>query len=120
METIPPRFLPCPRCSGRLGFVERSGLAGDLQLSDYEGLYLVENYPDDMYVGVTKDGLFALPLLSSDPVSGLQEWVHEEGDRFRRKREDDTLAEAIIFERDDKGRVKSLMHHSYRSKKVQQ
>ena len=93
---------------------------GDITLSDYEGLYLVENYPDDRYVGVTEDGLFALPLLSSDPVSGLQEWVHEEGDRFRRKREDDTLAEAIDFERDDKGRVKSLMHHSYRTTKVQQ
>lgn len=95
-----------------------AGPAKDIQLSDYEGLYLVENYPDDMYVGVTEDGLFALPLLSSDAASDMQEWVHEEGDRFRRKREDDTLAEAIEFERDDEGRIKSLMHHSYRSTKV--
>lgn len=91
--------------------------ARDVSLSDYEGLYLVENYPDDMYVGVSQDGLFALPLLSDAPASDMQEWVHEDGDRFRRKRDDDTLAEAIIFERDDQGRVKSLMHHSYRSTK---
>ena len=93
----------------------QAAAASDVTLSDYEGLYLVENYPDDMYVGVSQDGLFALPLLSDDPVEGLQEWVHEEGDRFRRKRDDDTLAEAILFERDEQGRVKSLMHHSYRS-----
>ncbi len=91
-----------------------------VSLADYEGRYMVENYPDDMYVGVTEDGLFALWLLSDDPFSGMEEWVHEEGDTFRRKREDDTLAEAIYFERDDEGRVKSLMHHSYRSMKVHQ
>ena len=88
--------------------------------SEYEGVYLVENYPDDMYVGVTEEGLFALSLLSSDAVSDMEEWVHEDGDRFRRKRDDDTLAESIDFERDDQGRIKSLMHHGYRSMKAQQ
>ena len=91
-----------------------------MAFSEYEGLYLVENYPDDMYVGVTEEGLFALPLLSSDAVSGMEEWVREDGDRFRRKRDDDTLAEPIDFERDDQGRVRSLMHHGYRSTKAEQ
>ena len=90
-----------------------------VMLSEYEGLYLVENYPNDLYVGVSPDGLFAVSLLSSDPVSGMEEWVHEEGDRFRRKREDDTLAESIDFERDEDGQIKSLMHHGYRSTKKQ-
>jgi CubicO group peptidase (beta-lactamase class C family) len=91
----------------------------EISFSEYEGLYLVENYPNDMYVGVTEDGLFALRLLSDDPVSSLEAWVHEDGDRFKRKREDKTLAEAIDFERDDEGRITSLMHHGYRSTKVQ-
>ncbi len=89
----------------------------EVVLSDFEGYYAVENYDWDMYVGVTEDGLFALPLFSNDPVEGLEDWVHEEGDRFRRKRKDDTLAEAIDFERDNEGRITALVQHSYRSKK---
>lgn len=86
-------------------------------LTAYEGYYAVENYDSDMYVGVTEDGLFALPLFSNDPVDGMEEWLHEDGDRFRRKREDGTLAEAIDFERDKNGRVTALVQHSYRSTK---
>ena len=88
-----------------------------ISFSDYEGYYAEDNYDSDMYVGVTQDGLFVLPLFSDDPVEGLEDWVHEEGDRFRRKRKDDTLADAIDFERDAEGRVIALVQHSYRSKK---
>jgi hypothetical protein len=43
---------------------------------------------------VTEDGLFAMPIFNNDPVGNMQTWVHEEGYTFRRKRDDDTLAEA--------------------------
>ncbi|MBT8099325.1 MAG: serine hydrolase, partial [Gammaproteobacteria bacterium] len=87
-------------------------------LSEFEGHYAVENYDWDRYVGVNKDGLFAVSLYSDEPVEGLENWVHEDGDRFRRKRKDDTLAEVIDFERDDDGRITGLVQHSYRLEKM--
>ncbi len=86
-----------------------------VDLSDYEGSYFVENYDWDSYVGVNEGGLFAIGLFDNDPVENMQVFVHEEGDRFRRKRKDDTLAEAVTFERDENGRVVSFVQHSYRS-----
>ena len=90
-----------------------------VNLSDYEGRYYVENYDWDVYIGVDEAGLFALPLFADDPVDDMEIFVHEEGDRFRRKRDDDTLAEPVIFERDDQGRVTAVVQHSYRSTKKQ-
>ncbi len=88
---------------------------GKVKLSDYEGYYFVENYDWDAYIGVHKEGLFALPIFDDDPIENMQIFVHEEGDRFRRKRKDDTLAEPVIFERDENGRVTAVVQHSYRS-----
>jgi CubicO group peptidase (beta-lactamase class C family) len=88
-----------------------------VNLSDYEGSFYQPNYPQDSYVGVDEDGLFSISLLSNNPVQGLQTWVHAEGDTFSRKREDDTLAEAITFERDAAGRVVALVQNGYRSLK---
>lgn len=85
-----------------------------LDLSDYEGSYFVEEYDWDTYIGIDKDGLFAISLFDDDPVENMQIFVHEEGDRFRRKRKDDTLAEPVTFERDENGRVVSFVQHSYR------
>ena len=86
-----------------------------LDLSDYEGSYFVEDYDWDTYIGVNENGLFAIPLFDDDPVENMQFFVHEEGDRFRRKRKDDTLAEPVTFERGENGRVVSFVQHSYRS-----
>ncbi len=88
-----------------------------VNLSEYEGAYHVVNYAEDNYIGVNEDGLFAMPIFSNDPVGNMQTWVHEEGDTFRRKREYDTLAEAITFERDADGDVSALVQHIYRSMK---
>ncbi|SIN59834.1 CubicO group peptidase, beta-lactamase class C family [Parasphingorhabdus marina DSM 22363] len=86
----------------------------DVNLRDYEGYYLVENYDWDVYVGVNEDGLFAMPVFNNDPAGNMETWQHVEGDTFRRKRKDDTLAEAIIFEREADGRVNAYAQHSYR------
>ena len=85
-----------------------------VNLSDYEGAYHSVNYPSDRYIGVIEDGLFAMPIFNNDPVGNMQTWVHEEGDTFRRKRDDGTLAEAITFERHADGDVSALLQHSYR------
>lgn len=86
-------------------------------LSEFEGYYAVANYDWDVYVGLNEDSLFSLPIYNSDPVSDMETWVHEEGDTFRRKRKDGSLAETVTFERDDAGKVVSLVQHTYRSTK---
>tara|TARA_R110000824_G_scaffold22766_1_gene82857 strand:- start:305 stop:1864 length:1560 start_codon:yes stop_codon:yes gene_type:complete len=93
------------------------GSESKVDMSAYEGSYHVANYDWDLYVGLNEDGLFALPIFTDDPVGDLETWVHEKGDTFRRKRKDDTLAEAITFERDAAGKVTALVQHSYRSTK---
>jgi CubicO group peptidase (beta-lactamase class C family) len=92
---------------------------GAVALADYEGYYAVENYDWDLYVGFDEDGLFILPVFDDDPVKGMLSLKHESGDRFRRKRKDDTLAEPVVFERNAEGRVTALVHHSYRHTKRQ-
>jgi CubicO group peptidase (beta-lactamase class C family) len=103
------------------GDAEQETQAADAEnkanLASYEGSYYVANYDWDVYVGINEDGLFALPIFSVDPVGDMEIWVHEEGDIFRRKRKDDTLAEPITFERNADGKVMSLVQHSYRSTK---
>ncbi len=83
-------------------------------LSAYEGYYAVENYPWDTYIGLDTDGLFSLSLFDTDAVENMETFVPEDGDTFRRKRKDGTLAEAVVFERDESGRVVSFVQHSYR------
>jgi CubicO group peptidase (beta-lactamase class C family) len=88
-----------------------------VQLSDYEGAYFVPNYDNDSYIGVNQDGLFSISIFANDPAENIQTWVHDEGDVFKRKRKDDTLAESITFERNSKGQVVSVVQHGYRSMK---
>ena len=90
---------------------------GKADLSAYEGYYAVENYPWDTYIGLNTDGLFSLSLFDNDPVENMETLVHEAGDTFRRKRKDGTLAEAVVFERNEAGRVISVVQHSYRMMK---
>lgn len=85
-----------------------------VNFSDYEGEYYQPGYPEDSYVGLNEDGLFFISLLSGDPADGLQSWVHSEGDTFKRKRDDGSLAAPINFERNDTGDVVSFMQHGYR------
>jgi CubicO group peptidase (beta-lactamase class C family) len=88
-----------------------------VQLSDYEGAYFVPNYDNDSYIGVNQDGLFSISIFDNEPAENIQTWVHNEGDVFKRKRKDDTLAESITFERNSKGQVVSVVQHGYRSMK---
>jgi CubicO group peptidase (beta-lactamase class C family) len=82
--------------------------------ADYEGYYGIENYDWDGYVGIDTEGLFFMRVFADNPVENLQHWVHEEGDVFRRKRDNGDLAEPIRFERDENGRVTAVVQHSYR------
>ena len=69
------------------------------------------------YIGIDDGALFSIPVFSNSSAEDVEMLVHEEGDTFRRKRDDGTLAEPVIFERDDAGRVVAVVQHSYRSMK---
>jgi len=85
-----------------------------LNLSDYEGVYYRPDYPSDRYVGMNEDGLFFISLVSRDPVKGLDNLVHKKDDIFQRKRDNESLAETVTFERDKDGRVIALVQHGFR------
>jgi CubicO group peptidase (beta-lactamase class C family) len=86
-----------------------------VKLADYEGAYYVPNYDNDTYIGVNEDGLFVLPIFGSDQIGNIETWVHDKKDTFRRKRDDDSLAETIIFERNADGKITGVVQHGYRS-----
>ncbi|MEM1261040.1 MAG: serine hydrolase domain-containing protein [Pseudomonadota bacterium] len=85
--------------------------------SDYEGYYVVENYDWDVYVALGRHGLNVFNVFTDDPNASMATFVHEEGDVFRRRRDNGDLAEAVTFERDSDGNVVSFVQHSYRSTK---
>ena len=88
-----------------------------VKLSDYEGYYAITNYDWDSYVGLNADGLFMLSIFDDDAVEKIQNLVREKNDRFRRKRKDGSLAEAVTFERGPNGQISAVVQHSYRSTK---
>ncbi len=90
-----------------------------LDLSEYEGHYYTENYDWDIYIGLGDGELFSIPVYGNNIAKNVNTLIHDEGDVFYRKRDDDTKGEPVIFERDDEGRIVSLTQHSYRSLKAQ-
>ncbi|QYJ00122.1 beta-lactamase family protein [Thalassovita mediterranea] len=87
----------------------------DIDLSQYEGYYATPNYDWDRYIGIDDGKLFSISVFDADPVKNMEIYVHEEGDRFYRERDDETEGEPVIFERDGDGNIVSLVQHSYRS-----
>lgn len=59
-----------------------------------------------------KGGLAFVELPTGDPLEGLEELTHVEGNTFRRVRENDELAEPVWCRTDDSGRVDALIQHS--------
>ena len=92
--------------------------SSDADLTEFEGYYAGENYDWDVYIGIDDDALFAIPVYDRNPANGVDLFTHEDGDVFRYKRDDGSLAEPVIFERDDKGSIVSLTRHSYRYTRV--
>ncbi|MEO0345569.1 MAG: serine hydrolase [Pseudomonadota bacterium] len=92
--------------------------SADVDLSEYEGYYGVENYDWDVYIGLDDGALFAIPVYDRNPANGVDLFVHDDGDVFRYKRDDGSLGEPVIFERDDAGNIVSVTRHSYRYTRV--
>jgi len=65
-----------------------------------------------------KGELAVVSFPTQDPLGGLTRLKHIEGNRFRRMRDDDTLAEEIVFETDSAGRVLRMWQHSNSSERI--
>jgi CubicO group peptidase (beta-lactamase class C family) len=78
---------------------------GKVDLEDFAGIYDSQPWWGEMVVVPWKGHLASFSLPSDNPVQGMTRYKHIEGDTFRRIRDNDELGEAIVFERDDEGRV---------------
>jgi hypothetical protein len=53
-------------------------------------------------------------LYAADPAGSAKTYESIEGDTFRRRRKDEALGETLVFERDSRGTVVSLLTEGYR------
>jgi CubicO group peptidase (beta-lactamase class C family) len=90
----------------------------DRDLAKYVGSY--DSYPWGGEVSVIpwKGDLAIVPLPTDDPLGALTRLKHIDGNRFRRVRDDETLAEEIVFETDANGLVLRMWQHSNSSERI--
>jgi len=94
---------------------EQEKVAVDLEA--YAGHYNAQPWWGETAVLPWQGKLAIFGLPSGNPAESLTLLKHIEGDTFRRVRNDETLGEEIIFERDETGKVVRMWRHSnYRNK----
>jgi CubicO group peptidase (beta-lactamase class C family) len=89
-----------------------------VNLEQYAGHYSAQPWWGEEYIMPWGDQLVSLGLPSDNPGEAMTFFKHIEGDTFRRIRDDDTLGEALIFERDANGHVISVSQHGNYSVKI--
>lgn len=83
-----------------------------VNLEDYAGYYDAQPWWGETVVLPWQGKLALVSLPSDNPAKGLTLLRHIEADTFRRLRDDDTLGEEVVFERDQSGRVVRMVRHS--------
>jgi hypothetical protein len=84
-------------------------------LQELEGRFGWPGLPEGFYVIPAADGrLQVIDLYANDPAGSARPYEHVEGDTFRRRRKDTALGETLVFERDGRGTVVSLLTDGYR------
>ncbi|RFT15963.1 MAG: Beta-lactamase [Candidatus Saccharicenans subterraneus] len=89
-----------------------------VNLEDYAGYYDEQPWWGETVVIPWQGKLAMVSLPADNPVQGLILLKHIEGDTFRRIRDDETLGEEVIFERDKSGKVFRFVQHSNFSPKL--
>jgi len=92
--------------------VKKVEIAPGVNLEDYAGYYDAQPWWGETVVLPWLGHLALVSLPADNPASGLTLLKHIEGDTFRRLRDDETLGEEIVFERDRSGRVFRFLRHS--------
>lgn len=91
-------------------------MAPSASLAGYEGLY--ESDWGETVVLRWDDGLAAVSLPTGDPLDALRKLRHDDGDVFRRVRDDGDLGEEYVFHRGADGAVERLSVHGNFSHRV--
>lgn len=91
-------------------------MAPSASLAGYEGLY--ESDWGETVVLRWDDGLAAVSLPTGDPMDALRKLRHDDGDVFRRVRDDGDLGEEYVFHRGADGAVERLSVHGNFSHRV--
>ena len=92
---------------------EKEGTAtSSLNLEDYAGYYDAQPWWGETVVLPWRGKLAMVSLPSDNPAQGLTLFKQIEKDIFRRIRDDETLGEEVIFERDKSGKVIRFIRHS--------
>lgn len=94
------------------------GSSLSVNLEQYAGHYSEQPWWGETYIMPWGTRLVSLGLPADNPGNAMTFFKHIEGDTFRRIRDDDTLGEALIFERDANGNVVSVSQHGNYSVKV--
>jgi CubicO group peptidase (beta-lactamase class C family) len=95
--------------------VDAEVLARVRKLQELEGRFGWPGLPEGFYVIPAADGrLQVIDLYANDPAGSARPYEHVEGDTFRRRRKDTALGETLVFERDGRGTVMSLLTDGYR------
>ncbi|MGQ9801828.1 MAG: serine hydrolase [Candidatus Saccharicenans sp.] len=83
-----------------------------VNLKDYAGLYDTQPWWGETAILPWKGYLVMFGLPSNNPAEDFTLLKHVEADTFKRVRDDETLGEEVIFERDKTGKVFRMVHHS--------
>lgn len=89
-----------------------------VNLSSYAGSYSTQPWGSEEIVVPWYGDLAILGLPTDDPDEDMTLVQHVSGDTFRRIRDDKTLGEEIIFEKDNTGKVVKMWQHSNYSIKL--
>jgi CubicO group peptidase (beta-lactamase class C family) len=89
-----------------------------VRFEDYTGLYDARPWNSEEYIGSWEGQLMMINLPSANPADNLKLFKHTEGDTFQRVLDDGELGEAVIFERDAKGKVYRYSQHGNYTYKI--
>lgn len=81
-------------------------------LEDYTGYYDAQPWWGETVIVPWQGNLAMVSLPADNPVQGFTLFKHIGGDIFRRIRDDETLGEELVFERDKSGKVIRFIRHS--------
>ncbi len=98
---------------------EKINKADSIALESYAGHYNGQPFGSEFAI-LPMQGKLAMVYLPNDrPSEGITYLKKVEGDTFRRVRDDETLGEEVIFEKDKTGKVTRLFRHSNYYTKIQ-
>ena len=89
-----------------------------VDLNDFVGYYSQMPWWSEEYISTWNGKLVTLNLPSDKPGNSLTFYKHIEGDVFRRVRDNGELGEAMVFERDENGKITRYQQHGNYSNKI--